>query len=89
MCDALSRNPPKEFETILANCLTHGRRNFVKVVENFPQECRYVIEVLAKVYRNDALARERELSPEQRLRFHQAKSEPILKKLKAWFQGAD
>ena len=86
MCDALSRNPPKEFETILANCLTHGRRNFVKVVENFPQECRYVIEVLAKVYRNDALARERELSPEQRLRFHQAKSEPILKKLKAWFK---
>ncbi len=86
MCDALSRNPPKEFETILANCLTHGRRNFVKVVENFPQECRYVIEVLAKVYRNDALARERELSPEQRLRFHQAKSELILKKLKAWFK---
>jgi len=86
MCDALSRNLPKEFETILANCLTHGRRYFVKVVENFPQECRHVIEVLAKVYRNDAIARERELSPEQRLRFHQAKSEPILKKLKAWFK---
>ena len=86
MCDALSRNPPKEFETILANCLTHGRRNFVKVVENFPQECRYVIEALAKVYRNDALAREQELSPEQRLRFHKAKSKPILKKLKAWFK---
>jgi len=86
MCDALSRNLPKEFETILANCLTHGRRNFVKVVENFPQECRYVIEALAKVYRNDALAREQELSPEQRLRFHKAKSKPILKKLKAWFK---
>lgn len=86
MCDALSRNLPKEFETILANCLTHGRRYFVKVVENFPQECRYVIEALAKVYRNDALAREQELSPEQRLRFHKAKSKPILKKLKAWFK---
>jgi len=87
MCDALSRNLPKEFETILANCLTHGRRYFVKVVENFPQECRHVIEVLAKVYRNDALARERGLSPEQRLRLHQAKSEPILKELKAWFKA--
>ncbi len=86
MCDALSRNLPKEFETILANCLTHGRRYFVKVVENFPQDCRYVIEELAKVYRNDALAQERGLSPEQRLRFHQAESEPILKKLKAWFE---
>ncbi len=87
MCDALSRNLPKEFETILSNCLTHGRRYFVKVVENFPQECLYVIEVLAEVYRIDALARERGLSPEKRLRLHQAESEPILKELKAWFKA--
>ena len=87
MCDALSRNLPKEFETILANCLAHGRRYFVKVVENFPQECRHVLEMLAEVYRNDALARERGLSPEQRLRLHQAESEPILKELKAWFKA--
>jgi len=87
MCDALSRNLPKEFETILANCLTHGRRYFVKVVDNFPQDCRYVIEELAKVYRIDGIAREQGLSPEQRLRLHQAESEPILKQLKAWFKG--
>jgi len=31
MCDALSRNKPKEFETILANCLAHARRKFVEV----------------------------------------------------------
>ena len=86
MCDALSRNLPKEYETILANCLTHGRRYFVKVVENFPQECRHVLEALAEVYRIDAIARERGLSPKQRLRLHQAESEPILKELKAWFK---
>ena len=28
MCDALSRNLPKDYETILANCLGHGRRRF-------------------------------------------------------------
>ena len=27
MCDGLSRNIPKEFETILANCLAHARSN--------------------------------------------------------------
>ena len=59
----------------------------MKVVENFPQECLYVIEVLAEVYRIDALARERGLSPEKRLRLHQAESEPILKELKAWFKA--
>ena len=32
MCDALSRNLPGELKTILANCLSHGRRRFVDVV---------------------------------------------------------
>jgi hypothetical protein len=42
MCDALSRNVPKlhsGVETLLANCLAHGRRQFVEVAENFPSEC--------------------------------------------------
>ncbi|HVP44008.1 MAG TPA: transposase, partial [Terriglobales bacterium] len=43
MCDALSRNPSKAFETILANCLAHGRRKFVEVAEHFPDECRTVL----------------------------------------------
>jgi len=29
MCDGLSRNTPKDFKVILANCLTHARRRFV------------------------------------------------------------
>ena len=42
MCDALSRNLPGELETLLANCLAHGRRKFVEVAEHFPEECRHV-----------------------------------------------
>jgi hypothetical protein len=42
MCDALSRYPSKEFQSILANCLRHGRRQFVDIAQNFPQECRHV-----------------------------------------------
>ena len=41
MCDALSRNVPKNFKTILANCNCHGRRNFVDVLDSFPEECEY------------------------------------------------
>ena len=62
MSDALSRNLPGEFKTLLANCLSHGRRRFVDVVENFPEEVRYVLEILAKVYKNDAVARREKLS---------------------------
>jgi len=40
MCDALSRNVPKlpnGVEILVANCLAHGRRQFVEVVQNFPE----------------------------------------------------
>ena len=84
MCDALSRNVPKEFKTILANCLSHARRQFVDVVEAFPEECRHVIELLGKVYHHDALARERKLDPDERLEFHQEKSGPVMEELKTW-----
>src|ERR1035438_476136 len=43
MCDSLSHNVPKlpaGVEILLANCLAHGRRQFVEVAENFPNECR-------------------------------------------------
>jgi transposase len=86
MCDALSRNPPKEFQVILANCIAHGRRKFVEVAENFPEECRYVLEQLREVYKNDALAREQGMSPEQRLHFHQLESGPRMKDLETWFK---
>jgi len=56
MCDALSRNTPKGVETLMANCLAHGRRQIVEVVDNFPEECRYVLERLGGVYHHDALA---------------------------------
>jgi len=34
----------------------------VEIVENFPEECRYVLETLRSVYRNDASTREQNLS---------------------------
>jgi hypothetical protein len=84
MCDAASRNMPKELQTILANCLSHGRRRFVDVVPSFPVECRYVLDVLGEVYHTDALAKERAMSPDERLRFHQAQSGPRMQHLHEW-----
>jgi hypothetical protein len=84
MCDALSRNLPAELETIVANCLAHGRRRFVDVAEHFPEQCRYVLQALKVIYKNDAAARKRALSPEERLRYHQAQSASIMDDLHAW-----
>ena len=84
MCDALTRNLPGKLQTMLANCLAHGRRQFVDVAERFPEECRHVLESLSAIYHNDALAREQKLSPEGRLCFHQAESSPVMEELHVW-----
>ena len=85
MCDALSRNVPKNFKILLANCMSHGRRRFVDVYDNFPDECTHVLKVLGKVYKNDAHAREHNLTDDQRLSLHQRKSGPLMQDLKTWF----
>ena len=87
MCDALSRNAPKlsaGTEALLANCLSHGRRQCVDVAANFPHECRYVLETLGAVYGVDAEAREQGLSWDARLQLHQEKSGPLMEELQKW-----
>jgi transposase len=84
MCDALSRNLPGELQTIVSNCLAHARRQFVDVYDRFPGPCRHLLEALAVVYHNDAIARKEKLSPEARLRFHQEASQPTMEELHDW-----
>jgi len=87
MCDALSRNVPKlpePIQTLLANCNAHSRRNFVKVTPSFPEECRFVLETLGEVYGYDEQARAQGMSAQERLRFHQEHSGPVMEKLHTW-----
>ena len=87
MSDALSRNAPKPIKLLVANCLAHGRRQFVKITPNFPEECRHVLEALGEVYHQDQLARERGLSRIERLHFHQQHSQPVMNDLKQWLDA--
>jgi len=86
MCDGLSHNLPKDFETVVANCLAHARRKFVEVVNSFPDECRHVLETLREVYVHDATAREQGLSDEERLSYHQDHSGPLMNELETWMR---
>jgi transposase len=90
MSDALSRNTsalPEGVAMLFANCLSHGRRQFVEVATNFPEACRYVLEMLGSVYKYDADARQQGLSPEHRLRFHQQHSGPVMQELREWMEA--
>lgn len=57
----------------------------MELIESYPQECHFVIETLAKVYRYDEEARLEEMTPWERLCFHQKKSKPLMDKLEIWF----
>jgi len=86
MSDALAANfvGLDDEKEILANCLTHGRRNFVKIIDNFPEDCRRVITAIGEVYSHDALSKELGHGSEERLAYHQQHSGPIMEELKAW-----
>jgi transposase len=89
MCDALSRNLPKlpkKLEIMVGNCNAHARRHFVEVTPSFPEECRFVLESFGVVYGYDAQAEEQGLQPEERLRFHQQHSLPVMNVLHAWLE---
>lgn len=86
MCDGLARNLPKELETILANCLAHGRGNFVELHDRFPEECRHVIEAFRVIYHNDKIARDAEMSADARLALQQSQSKPTMDNLHVWLQ---
>jgi hypothetical protein len=86
MSDGLSRNLPKELEVMIGKCLTHGRRQFVDLIEAFPSEVKYVIECLKKVYRTDARAAEQHLSPTERLQLQQQERGPVMDELHGWLR---
>lgn len=79
MCDALSRNVPQSFKTILCNCLSHGFRKFDDLKEFYPDPCIHVMERLSKVFEYDEKARD--MTKSERLQYHQEHSKPIMDEL--------
>jgi len=84
--DGLGSNKPGKIPVEESKCLTHGRRQFVDIVDSFPKECGQVVELIGEVYRVDAVAKRRNLSDEDRLLLHQEKSGPVMAKLRRWLE---
>jgi transposase len=85
MSDALASNEVANEEAVIrCHCLAHGRRKFSDLEEVFPHECQVVLEVLRQVFEHDEQARQAQLSPEERLAYHQAQSQPLMDGLKRW-----
>lgn len=86
MSDALSRSNAEEAGLIRCHCLAHGRRKFTELAEDFPAESAVVVDALKLVYDHEAEVREKQLSAEERLGYHQTYSAPVLTTLKGWLE---
>jgi hypothetical protein len=87
MCDGLDRNRPHGHAVIEDNCLSHGRRHIVDEADNFPAECRHVLEALGKVFKIDDQCKEQALSDDKRLAVHQRDSAPVMAELQRWMRA--
>jgi len=84
MSDALSSSKTQEVETITASCLAHAFRNFEDIFDYWPEQCHFAMKRISEVYEFDDKASELELSPRERLEFHQTFSQPKMEEIKAW-----
>ena len=85
MSDALMSNAVADASRLIrCHCLAHGRRQCSDLEAVFPQACQVVLRVLSQVFDHDEQARKEPLSPQARLAYHQAQSQPLMDALKTW-----
>jgi transposase len=86
MSDALASNSAEEERLIRCHCLAHGRRKFSELDDVFPAESAVVVDALKAVYEHEEEARDKPLSAQERLAYHQPYSAPIMATLKEWLE---
>lgn len=84
MSDALSHNIPSQVTVIHALCNTHGRRQFVDVLAQFPNEVEQVLNRYKVIWINDEVTQKQAMSAAERLAYHREHSLPIMAQIRQW-----
>jgi transposase len=83
MADALTANIPSDIKDnlyIMCYCLVHARRNFYDLGEGYDDLADVALDLIGKIYDNEAATKA--LNVEERLRYHQTHSQPVMDELK-------
>lgn len=86
MSDALASNAPVIMEVYHAVCNAHARRQFVDVLNQFPEQAGWVLEQYQQIWLHEDKCLEQQMSPAERLDFHQQHSLPVMDAIKSWGQ---
>ena len=84
MSDALASNRPTVREATTSLCNSHARRQFVDVINHFPEEVEQVLKRYGEIWGNDEYTKTEKLTPSARLAYHQKHSLPIMQEIKLW-----
>lgn len=76
MTDALSRNKVYATDTVAAFCNAHARREFVDLLEIFPEPVNWILARYQIIWQNEEHAKT--LSQSERLSYHQEHSLPVM-----------
>ena len=84
MSDALPSNQPSICEVATSLCNSHARRQFVDVINHFPEEVEHILKCYGEIWTNEHTINELELCATKRLAYHQENSLPVLEEIKLW-----
>jgi len=56
-------------------------------LDSFPDECGYVLDVFEQIYKNDAITKNKKMSEDQCLQFHQKHSGPVMEEFYRWLKS--
>jgi len=86
--DALASHVPSIIAVIHALCNSHGRRQFVDVWAQFPDEVKFVINLYKEIWVHEALTKKQALNAAERLAYyHQQHFLPVMEKIREWGQN--
>lgn len=67
MSDALPSNQPSLLKAVISLCNCHARRQFVDVINHFPDEVEHILKRYGEIWTNEHQVIEQELTPVMRL----------------------
>ena len=84
MSDALASNNPTVMPVLQGACNSHGRRQFVDVINQFPDEVEWVLQRYALIWKNEKEVLSQAMTAAQRLAYHQKHSLPVMNEIRTW-----